>query len=352
MGQALCFKMVFKPLLDGTDQSRPMIDECGIELDQTGSRLDLGHRGLGTVDAADPDQWKLPLDPLEGFGQNAGGQRKERLARQATRLTHQGFVLQARGPRQGGIGDDHAVNPVLAGDLHQMVEIVQPQIGGDFQQDRATSEVLRPRIAFGDHAAQQIIKGGLVLQIAQTGCIGRGNIDDEVIGHRQKGFDAADIIGGAVSRILVGPDIDPDQTAAVTACFQPLQHRRMALIVETEAVDHRLIAAQPEQARARIALLRQRCDGADFAETTAQPHQGIGHFGILVKARRHPDRIGKIEAESLHPQTSRIGFRGRQRQIFQRGNRGIMRLFGIQSMQRRTHQRENRSQHHNSPAKS
>ena len=80
MGQALCCKMVFKPLLDGTHQSRTMIDKCGIELDQAGSRLDLGNRGLGTVDAADPDQWKLPLDPLEGFGQNAGGQRKERLA--------------------------------------------------------------------------------------------------------------------------------------------------------------------------------------------------------------------------------------------------------------------------------
>ncbi len=88
---------------------------------------------------------------------------------------------------------------------------------------------------------------------------------------------------------------------------EPRQHHRFAVAVEAEPVDHAAIGFEPENARPRIAGLRQRRDGADLDKAEAQAEQRVGHLGVLVEAGRDTDRIWEVEAEGPHPQPRIIG---------------------------------------------
>ena len=66
--------------------------------------------------------------------------------------------------------------------------------------------------------------------------------------------------------------------------FQPLA-------VKTEAIDHRLIFIQPEQARLGVARLRQRCDATGFNKAKAEREHGVHHLGVFVEARSQTNRI-------------------------------------------------------------
>ena len=56
---------------------------------------------------------------------------------------------------------------------------------------------------------------------------------------------------------------------------------------------------QPEQARLGIARLRARGDRADLGKAETQVQQRVGNAGVLVEARRHAERIGKIQPEHI-----------------------------------------------------
>ena len=70
----------------------------------------------------------------------------------------------------------------------------------------------------------------------------------------REGGDALHVIADAVGRILVGPDVDAHDAATPAPRIKPPKSRRMALVVEAHAVDHRRILGQ------RLAGL-QRHDG-------------------------------------------------------------------------------------------
>ena len=67
-------------------------------------------------------------------------------------------------------------------------------------------------------------------------------------------------------------------------------------IVEAEPVDDRPVGGKPENARLRIAGLRQRRHRADLGEAEAERQQRVRHFAVLVVAGRHAERIGEVEA--------------------------------------------------------
>ena len=69
----------------------------------------------------------------------------------------------------------------------------------------------------------------------------------------------------------------------------------MPFIVEAQPIDHGFVRGQPEDARLRVARLRQRRDGADLGEAKAELEQCIRHLGILVVAGCHADRVREIE---------------------------------------------------------
>ena len=160
----------------------------------------------------------------------------------------------------------------------------------------------RHALARIDHARQQVVERAGLLQIAQARRVGRGNIDGDVARDRREPLDQPHIIGDAVRRILVGPDIDADDAAGIGPRGEPVQNGFGALRIEAEPVDDAPIGVEAKDARPRVAPLRQRRDGADFDKAKAQAQQRVRHLGILVEPRRHADRVGEIEPEGAHRQ--------------------------------------------------
>ena len=113
----------------------------------------------------------------------------------------------------------------------------------------------------------------------------------------------------------------------------------MSLAGEAETVDHRLIAGEAKQARARLTCLRQWRDRAYLGEAETQTQDGIDNFAILIKTRREPERVRKIETESADRE-ARVVWRGQAAQ-------GMLRMpewpihaqLGIEPEQNRTRQR-------------
>ncbi|MNT11454.1 hypothetical protein D3C72_1463360 [compost metagenome] len=70
----------------------------------------------------------------------------------------------------------------------------------------------------------------------------------------------------------------------------------MALVVEAEAVDHRFVFHQAEDARFVVARLRARRHRADFGKAETDLQERFRHFGILVVSGRHAERIGEGKA--------------------------------------------------------
>ena len=116
---------------------------------------------------------------------------------------------------------------------------------------------------------------------------------------------------------------------------EPAQHRVGALAVEAEPIDHAFVARQPKHARARIAGLRLRRHGADLDEAETELEQRVGHLGVLVEARRHPDRVGEIEPEGPHRQPRVVRHQLDERRDLQRQDGEPVRILGVEQAQQR-----------------
>ncbi len=184
-----------------------------------------------------------------------------------------------------------------------------------------------------------------LLQVAQAGRVGRRHVDGEIARHRREGLDQPHIIAGAVGRIAVGADIDADDAALARARGEPRQHRRRALVVEAEPVDHALVGLEPEQARARIAGLRARGHGADLHEAEAEPQHRVRNLRVLVEAGGQADRIGEIEPEGADAEFAGIECRPRQRHEAQGLDRQCMRILRIEGPQQRAGQAVDETDH-------
>ena len=155
----------------------------------------------------------------------------------------------------------------------------------------------------------------------------------------------SDVIGDAIGRILVGADIDADD-ARTTAAVDEAQARRIeAVAVEAEAVDHSLVAREPEHPRAGIAFLRLRHHAAEFDEAEAEAEKLIGHFALLVEARRKTDGIGEVPAEHVDGQARIVRRRRRHGHQRQRADRQLMRGLGVERVKSGFGEGEERADH-------
>ena len=216
---------------------------------------------------------------------------------------------------------------------------VRLEIRRDLQQHRRIAGIPLHPLARIDHLGKEIVEGGCLLQVAQARGIRRGHVDGEVARHRREGLDQFHVVGDAVGGILVGADIDADDAAEMRARSQPPQHGLRAVIVESHAVDHTLVALEAKQPRPRIAGLRLRRHRTDLDKTETQPQQRVRHFRALVEARGHADRIGKVQAEGPHRQFGIVRPRPHRRQQPQALDRQPMRVLRIEPAQQRQRER-------------
>ncbi len=107
----------------------------------------------------------------------------------------------------------------------------------------------------------------------------------------------------------------------------------MAFIVEAKPVDDGVIIWQAENTRAWITALRTRGDRADFCEAETDFQKRIRHFGILVIACGHAQRVRELQSCNLNRKRRVIGAVACNDAGFKTGNGQTMRLLGIEREQ-------------------
>src|SRR6266536_820054 len=93
--------------VDLSDQSRALVDEAGVELDQGGAGVEHGQGVVGGEDAADADDGQFSVGVLGNEGDDVACAGGEGAAGEAA-----GFGRGDAGAGQGGVGGDDAVDLV------------------------------------------------------------------------------------------------------------------------------------------------------------------------------------------------------------------------------------------------
>ena len=212
------------------------------------------------------------------------------------------FSVPAPGSRNGGVGDDQPIEIRGEDDAGDRIHAGLIEIGRDLQEHGHAGLRLG---ASGQHFAEEPRQRLVGLQVAQPRRIGRGNVHGEVVGQIGEALHPQHIVGDEILAVLVGADIDP-QCGRHAQALQALESGVVALIVEPHAVDDAFGLSHPEEARLGIAGLRARGHGADLDHAEAHEGQRARHFGILVEAGGHADRVLELEATKGGGQFRRI----------------------------------------------
>jgi hypothetical protein len=122
-----------------------------------------------------------------------------------------------RGPRDGRVGDDDAVDLGLEGGASDIVELVGRQVGGDLDHDGRLDGATEA-IPGLDDRVEEFLEHAPSLEGAQAGRIGRGDVDDEDVGVGSELLDALDVV---VDRVrvarLVLAEVDGEDAAGAQA---------------------------------------------------------------------------------------------------------------------------------------
>ena len=214
------------------------------------------------------------------------------------------------------------------------------KIGSELHHDRAPRlagrHQLRPR---RQHARQQIVERRRGLQVAQARRVGRGDVDAEVAGDVVEAADALDVVGRAIGRILVGPDVDADDAARRVA-LQPRQCRGMTAVVEAEPVDKSRRSSISRKTRGRgLPCCGRGVTVPISAKPSPMPSTAPHHARVLVEARGDAERIGEREAPRARRQPAVVR-RGAARidAGLQRPQRQLVRLLRIEGVEQRAGQ--------------
>src|SRR5437867_5779808 len=156
------------------------------------------------------------------------------------------------------------------------------------------------------HGRQNLIQGRLVLQLAEVRSIGRADVDDEEVGMWLQHPEGVSVIFGClVQRGDFGfAEINADRMAGPAVESAPMSELLGdgfgSGIVETHAVDDRLIGWHTKKAWLGIAGLRMPGDAAQLGEAeTERGPNGYG-VGIFVHASSQAERIWEFEAKQFN----------------------------------------------------
>ena len=170
VGDAFARQSCGEAVGDAPGDAGPFIDHRRVELDQAGAGADSLPGVVGTGDAADPDQRDFAARRAAEAAQCIEREHLQRSAGKASRLTC--VAGPERRTRDGRIGHDQRVDLVIDRRPDDPLRIGLAKVGRDFQKDGGI------RARFGD-GRQQLVEGTLVLKAAQSGRVGRADVDGE-----------------------------------------------------------------------------------------------------------------------------------------------------------------------------
>ena len=196
-----------------------------------------------------------------------------------------------------GVRRDHGVEFVRE---HQAGNRGYPgivQIGCNFERDGHVTSVLSgERRLFRFQRSQQFFQVFLLLEVAQTRGVRRGDVDGDVIGmgvyrlHRR----AVIVYGPFDGGVPVLSDVDADR-AGSSLLREVGDEFLHADIVESHAVDQRAMARQTKHARPGVSGLRSRRDGAELEMAETEVGQRPDVPGVFIQTGGETHGVGKTQ---------------------------------------------------------
>ena len=180
----------------------------------------------------------------------------------------------------------------------------------------------------------------------RPGVLGELTLTTKVIGEVTRAAEAGEVIaaGFGERRVLVLAEVEAHRgvgpAAAFLDTFEAARDLFDADIGKAEAIDETVFGGQAEDARARVAGLPARCDGAEFHEAEAEARPGEHTLGIFVEAGGEADGAGEGQAEDFFFQRGKMKMgewfqQMGQRRAGQYGERGVVNPLGIAAEEKR-----------------
>ena len=272
------------------NQPRAAVNQAGVELHQIGAvaALCLGlRRG---ADPAGPKDHEAVVGLLPDVGEHAVGLVEQRLTGQTAALCLR-CTLQTGGALDGGVGGDQAVDPTLDRQVADGRDVFVGEVGRNLEQDRGR-RTLGSRVEGEVEDPCQRVDG---LVVAQTGGVGAGNIDYQVVGDVRELTDAEGEVLRNILRAFVGAEVDPEQGGALLRP-EPVEVAPDPIVtagVEAVAIDHGRVCGKAKHPWARVTGLGLWGHRADFDGGKTKGSQRRDSFGVLVETCRQPEAVGQ-----------------------------------------------------------
>ncbi len=280
--------------------------------------------------------------------QNPGRQGEQRRAGKAAAFPPMRRT-QPLWARQGGVADDDPIQPIRLGRGADVVDLWLGEVGGDLEEQRPVAGFQGKLPPGQGQPPQKLVQGVARLKGSEARRVGRGDVGGEVVGERPEPAQARHIVRRPIGRLLVGPDVGPDDpgdAAAAEVGGEGLQ----AHAVEAVAVDHGAVLGQAEHARAGVAGLGQGRDRAALHEAEPGGQHGVRDLGVLVEARGQAKAVGQAQTGELHRQNRIVGaVLARPEACPDRPDPERVGRLGVQMLQRREPERVYQA-HASSPA--
>ena len=313
-----------RPRHDPPRPARALVDERGVGLQQGRAGVEPGPGVLGRGDAADADQREPGPRPGPLSSRSTSSGARRRAAGRTGRRRR-----SARPPRRAWLRPSRVIVVLVAmiaveTERRRQVgdgqHVVVGQVRRDLDQQRhpAVGDTCVRAAAYG---RQQRLQPLHRLQGAQPGGVGRGDVDDQVVGVRRQQPGALLVVG--LHRRLVVlrhhlrlPDVHPHHHRPPSGASRPSSGASWS-------VEWRLVASRCATTSApsllkpiRLTMARSagsrnsrgvglpgcgsRGHGADLDVPEPERGERVDADGVLVEAGGEPEHVGEGQAERLH----------------------------------------------------
>ena len=174
---------------------------------------------------------------------------------------------------------------------------------------------LSKTLAFRAQSAKQAVELFSILQRAQPWCIGRGNIDRNIVCKSVAVPKSQQIV--FVRSLDRGVKILANiytYNASASTLSDVGKRLLQTLIVKAQAINNRALSRKAKHSRLWVARLRPRSHSSELQPCKPKSLQGIGIVGIFVQARRQAHSMWKPNTHYGHRRWRKFKARRENRQ--------------------------------------